>query len=173
MIRANETPRCPRRERRATLQFSRLLAERWATTRASGIAFEQSLRAQWSVFERRQGPLPEVLTREKCYRAMIVRCATVNSPSRADPILCRAIGPIGVPRRGTPKWKSRLSEKQHERNRARMSRVRRSTTDDCRWAWLTASCPLWERGVAWVSQVVNPLPASHAGLAECNKGRQS
>jgi hypothetical protein len=68
--------------------------------------FEQSLRAQWSVFQWRRGPLPEALTSETCYRAMIVRCATLHSPSRADLILCRAIGPLGVPSRGTPKWKS-------------------------------------------------------------------
>ena len=56
--------------------------------------FEQSLRAQWSVFQWRRGPLPEALTSEKCYRATIVRCANLDSPSRADLLLCRAIGPL-------------------------------------------------------------------------------
>jgi hypothetical protein len=51
------------------------------------------------------GPLPEVL---KCGRALIVRCATLNSPPRAAPLLWRTMGPLGVPRRGTPKWKSRF-----------------------------------------------------------------
>ena len=29
------------------------------------------------------GAIPEALASEKCYRALIVRCATLNSPSRA------------------------------------------------------------------------------------------
>jgi hypothetical protein len=53
-------------------------------------------------------PLREALTSEKCYRAMIVRCANLNSPSRAELLLFRAIGPLGVPSCGTPNWKNRF-----------------------------------------------------------------
>jgi hypothetical protein len=66
-------------------------------TRASGIVFNQPLRAPWSVFQWRRGPLPEALTSEKCYRARIVTCTKLNSPSRADLLLCRAVGHSAFP----------------------------------------------------------------------------
>jgi hypothetical protein len=59
--------------------------------------FEQSLRAQWSVFEWRPGAITGgVDERKVLHRAMIVRGATLNSPSRVNLILCRAIGSLGA-----------------------------------------------------------------------------
>jgi DNA-binding NarL/FixJ family response regulator len=46
-----------------------------------------------------------------------VRCANLNSPSRVDLLLCRAIGPLGVPSRATPKWKSRDKGKKYVSSR--------------------------------------------------------
>jgi hypothetical protein len=61
-----------------------LAVERWATTPGrSGIVSEQSLRAQWSVFQRRRGSLPEALTSEKCYRAMIVEVCNIGQPLKS------------------------------------------------------------------------------------------
>ena len=54
---------------------------------------EARVRAQRSVFQWRPGPSPEVL---KCDRADCQR-AILNCPARAASLLCRAIGPLGIP----------------------------------------------------------------------------
>ena len=61
--------------------------------------------------DRPAGTTTGVLTSEKCDRAMIVRCPILDSLPRAPLLLWRAIGSLGVPSRGTSKWKSRFPGK--------------------------------------------------------------
>jgi hypothetical protein len=64
------------------------LAERWATTpERAGSCSSNRRESSGPSSSGAGGPLPEALTTEKCYRAMIVSCAKLNSPSRADQLL--------------------------------------------------------------------------------------